>query len=174
VEKEQTYHFRVRGRDVVGFVSAYVPDGDCATYIAPYIYVYLPLIVRDFTLYAPLCGPDNEYCEPNNDQESAYGPLDPKLTYNAFPDDNQDYYFILLTDAGRVKARVTSFQAQGQLCLRYPGTGAPIKCDVESPLEDGVMEIDIDNLAQGKYYIQIWTDPGYENSNDQYSLAVIY
>jgi len=135
--------------------------------------LYLPVLMRDYSTvaYADPCGPDNDYCEDYDTYQDAYGPLQPNATYDAYPEDTTDYYYFELSESGSVTVRVTNYQADGQLLLRDSNV-VQIDVDYEPAGGDGVLEVAAAGLAAGKYYIQIYTTPTYENPNALYSLTL--
>jgi hypothetical protein len=133
--------------------------------------LYLPLVLRNFTAYAHPCRPANHYCEDYDTFETAYGPLEPNLSYQAYPDDENDYYYFVLFNSASVTIRVTDYSGQGgQLLIRREDT-SQLGRDFE--VENGVLEVALDNLEPGKYYIQLYTESGH-HQNALYTLVVIY
>ena len=129
--------------------------------------VYLPLVVRNLILYALPCGPGNNYCEDNDTWQQAYGPLQPDVEYTAYPDDAEDFYFILLPTAAQVTLSVTNYKASGWLILyneNYTEIG-------KEPARNNQIIAGPYNLGAGKYYIRIYTSQPY-NSTDRYTLIV--
>ena len=172
VEKDQAYSFRAHAQDRAGNIGQYAA-GDCPVYVGGEYLVFLPLVVRNYVTYAGPCGPGNNYCEDYDTWENAYGPLEPAVSYRAYPNDQNDYYYFVLFNTGAVTIRVTDYQAVGQVIVRDEATSEKGK-DEEKAGGDGVMEVSISSLLPGKYYIQLYTAPGYENSNDLYTLTVTY
>ncbi len=129
--------------------------------------VYLPLVVRNFMIYAPVCGPDNRYCEDNDTWNQAYGPLQPGVGYMAYPDDAEDFYYVLLFNASQVIFSVTTYQASGWLIV-YNEQYAEVS---RKFVQNNQMVIGPSNLSPGKYYIRIYTSQPY-NSTGLYTLTI--
>lgn len=127
--------------------------------------VYLPLVVRNMVSYAPPCGPLNNYCEENDTWQQAYGPLQPNASYTAYPDDAEDFYYILLLSAAQVTFSVTNYQASGWLIV-YSESYTEIG---RRPAQNNQIIAGPYNLSPGKYYIRIYTSQPY-NSTALYTL----
>ncbi len=121
--------------------------------------VYLPLIVKNLIHYAPPCRPDNGHCEDYDRPSQAYGPLEPGTSYFAYPDDDEDYYYIVLPRSASVTVQITNYYAEGQLMI-YDENDLEhsIARDWHNAGGDGVMSIGPLNLDAGRYYIRIHTD----------------
>lgn len=135
--------------------------------------IYLPMVARNLISYAPPCGPGNNYCEDYDSWQNPYGPLESDVSYSAYPNDANDYYYFVLRNTGAVTVRVTNYQAEGQVLVRDEALEEKGKA-VEQAGGDGIMEVSISSLPSGKYYIQLYTAPGHENSSDLYTLRVTY
>jgi hypothetical protein len=170
VEGGRTYYFRARAKDQAGNTGQYATgNGDCSTHVAGASAVYIPLILRNHIAYAAACGPTNNYCEDYDASETAYGPLKPGQAYQAYPNDEKDYYYFLVLNTASVTVRVTNYQAVGQLIVRREDLSV-VGQDVEDPITDGILQV-TSNLSPGKYYVQIYTTSGY-HQNTLYSLTV--
>jgi uncharacterized repeat protein (TIGR01451 family) len=124
--------------------------------------LYLPVIFKSYCPQAP-------YYEENDNWDCAFGPLEPGESYKAYPDDLDDYFFIVLTNFATVGVDVTNYQAEGQLLLYDEGR--------ERKGHDGgggpTLRIGPITLPPGKYYIRVYTSSGY-NTNHLYTLKVSY
>jgi hypothetical protein len=173
VEQKQIYYFRARARDRAGNTGEYAAgSGDCAIYVGGEFVVYMPLVVRDHIPYAAPCGPGNDYCEDHDTLGNSYGPLAPGTGYRAYPDDENDFYYVLLTEPVSATVRVTGYQAVGQL-LVYNQDLNTLGMDWNDPGDDGVMTIASLSLDAGKYYIRVYTASG-QNTATLYTLTVDY
>jgi hypothetical protein len=131
--------------------------------------IYLPLNLRD--PYAPACASTNNYCEENDTWDIAYGPLRPGGSYNAYPDDAEDMFFINLPTSATVKIQVSGFVGEGQLFV-YDQNHNELGWDYD-PENDGILTISTLSLSSGKYFIRIYSEEPYSTSS-LYSLVVTY
>lgn len=131
----------------------------------PPTYIYLPVVLRNFFI--------NPY-EDYDSRDQAYGPLEPGTDYCAYPDDDYDWYYFVLSESAAVTVQVTGYQAEGQLRV-YDEGGSPIPggFDWNEAGGDGVMTTAPLNLDGGKYYIRIYTASG-QNTDALYTLTVTY
>jgi hypothetical protein len=172
------YFFRARAQDRASNMGQYAAgDGDCSIQVkeaTPEEFrIYLPVVMRSYISYAAPCGPANNYCEDYDTPQAAYGALESDVAYSAYPDDEKDYYYFVLPSAGPVTVHVTNYQAVGQVLVRDEALNEKGK-DEHKPGDGGEMEVYIPSLPAGKYYIQLYTAPGYENPSDLYTLMVTY
>jgi len=134
--------------------------------------IYLPVVLRNYIHYAPPCSANNDYCEPYDTWQTAYGPLAPGVAYRAYPNYNhdQDYYYFVVLNPASVTVRVTDYEAVGQVIVRTEDL-TEIGKDVEDPYSDGKLEVGLTNLSPGKYYIQLYTT-SVRDSHALYTLEV--
>jgi len=177
VEADRTYYFRARAQDRAGNQGQYAGgDGDCSIQVTSpepeEKYVYLPIVMRNLVTYALPCGPANNYCEDYDTLATAYGSLEPGASYRAYPDDENDYYYIWLANPASLTVQVTGYQAVGQLIV-YDEDVTTLGRDWNNPGDDGVMTIASLSLGAGKYYIRVYTASG-QHSTALYTLTVTY
>ena len=141
---------------------------------APPPFVFLPLNLKNYkNPYTPPCEPANNYCEDNNTLQTAFGPLLSGFSYQAYPNDQDDYYFFYLSAPAEVTVSVTHYQdpnpsADGQLQLRN-AQGNILAGDTSS--EDHTLTVGPVSLSTaGKYYIYIYS--GTLDPNNLYTLSV--
>jgi hypothetical protein len=134
--------------------------------------VQLPLVLENYSVFV------NPY-EDCDSFEQAYGPLEPGIDYRAYPDDNDDYYYLVLESSATITVQVIDYQADGQV-LVYDESGPPSRdSDYNAPGDpgdtgDGVMIVDSLDLESGKYYVRIYTAPGSQHTDTLYTLTVSY
>jgi hypothetical protein len=137
-------------------------------------FVYLPMTLREVSPYAAPCGPSNDFCEPNDTFQTAYGPLQLGAEYRSYPgdrDDAEDYYYFLVPEPNaRVTIRVTNY-VDGQLRL-YDSQKTEIAMTYEQAGGDTVMELSDVTLTGGTYYIRVYTDQRYWSDSRLYALTV--
>ena len=137
--------------------------------------IYLPVVLKSFTRYAPVCSAGNKYCEDYDAPETAYGPVEPGVAYRAYPEDEKDYYYFLVLEPASITVRVTNYSAVGWLIVRKDDPDkTPIRWDEKDPGGDDTLEVILleQDLSPGnKYYIQIYTESNY-NAYTLYSLTV--
>jgi hypothetical protein len=121
--------------------------------------------------YAPACTSTNNYCEENDTWDTAYGSLRPGSSYNAYPDDAEDMYFINLNTSATVTIQVSGFVGEGQLFV-YDQNHNELGWDYD-PENDGILTISTLSLSSGKYFIRIYSEEPYSTSS-LYSLVVTY
>jgi hypothetical protein len=132
--------------------------------------IYLPLNLKQAFSYAVPCEWTHS-CEDYGTVQTAYGPLLPTGSYNAYPDDAEDYYYITLLSPASVTVQVTGYQASGQLFV-YDEQLNELGWD-NNPDNDQVLTLGPLNLSQGKYYIRIYTAEPF-NPSDLYQLVITY
>jgi hypothetical protein len=133
--------------------------------------IYLPVMLKSFTRYAPPCSASNDYCEDYDTPQAAYGPVEPGVAYRAYPEDEKDYYYFLVVEPASVTVRVTNYWAVGQLIVRDENL-VQIGRDVEDPINDRRLEVVLSNLSPGKYYVQLYTGSAYYHQNNLYELTM--
>ncbi|MFC2037278.1 hypothetical protein ACFLYD_04800 [Chloroflexota bacterium] len=138
--------------------------------------VYAPLGMREWSSggqvpFAPPCSPSNNYCEPFNTWKNAYGPLEKGVAYRAYPNDHNDYYYINVDSPSSLTVRVTNYAAVGQLLVRNESLQEIAKDFNTPPTADGNMTVPLPGLQPGKYYIQLFTSGG-QNESTLYTLTV--
>jgi hypothetical protein len=137
--------------------------------------VFLPLVLRlaggGPAPYALPCSVSNGYCEPFNTWSTAYGRLQPGVEYRAYPNDNNDYYYFTIEHTTSLTLRVTNYIATGQVLVRRQDLSEVAKDFNVPPGADGVMEVLLPNLPAGKYYVQVFTSGGQQQSS-RYTLKV--
>jgi hypothetical protein len=138
--------------------------------------VYAPLGMRAWSSggqipFAPPCSPSNNYCEPFNTWKNAYGPLERGVAYRAYPNDHNDYYYITVTSPSALTVRVTNYAAVGQLLVRNESLQEIAKDYNTPPTADGNMTVPLPALQPGRYYIQLFTSGG-QNESNLYTLTV--
>jgi len=133
--------------------------------------VYLPMIVKNFINYAPPCGPGNDYCEDYDTRGQAYGPLESGTGYSAYPDDSNDYYYVILTESTSITVQVTGYQTEGQLMV-YDEDEITLGRDWNNAGGDGVMTVGPLDLGAGRYYIRVYTSV--TNATSLYTLTTTY
>jgi hypothetical protein len=117
--------------------------------------------------------PYDPYCEENDSYSTAYGPLLSWNAHQAFPDDENDYYYFVLPSARTVDIVVSNFaptSSNGDLIIR--DEALQLKASFGLPGQT-VMRIDDLALAAGKYYVHVYTASNYSNSQ-LYTLQVTY
>jgi hypothetical protein len=130
--------------------------------------LYLPLTMDNY--YPPLCGPTNNYCEDNGTPDTAFGPLISGVNYFAYPNDDNDYYYISLPTSATATITVSNYQADGQLQLRNEQSNI-LAWDASS--EDHILKLSsILIQTPGKYYIYIYSRT--HDTNNLYTLIVTY
>jgi hypothetical protein len=98
--------------------------------------------------------------------------LKPATGYRAYPDDANDFYYILLTNPASVTVQVTNYQAVGQLLVYDQGWNT-LGMDWNDPGGNGSMTVGPLSLGAGKYHIRIYTASG-QNTDTLYTLTVTY
>lgn len=131
-------------------IAAYDNDGMVLIHTNSCPVVYVPTIWDN----SELCGTSNNFCEDNDSYETAH-PIDPGVTYYAFPEDNHDYYSFNLRKQGTVTIRVTDYYSTGQVQLRDMD-GDLIDYDFSNP--NGEMEL-VKAIDAGSYFIRVSTTP---------------
>ena len=116
--------------------------------------------------------------EENDRQEEAYGPLLPGLVYLAPPNDQNDWYYFVLSQTSSVHITVNNYSAKGQVAVYVDNPGGdpprePVANDgqggrrMEIPNE--LLSNALRDLPPGRYYIRIYS-VGDMNSNENYRL----
>jgi hypothetical protein len=117
--------------------------------------------------------------EENDHWQDAYGPLDSGHTYEAYPDDTEDYYYFELSAPATVSASVEDFapiSSNGDLLLYGPASGdgrGVLQGQFGKPGHSS-MSIGPCPLGPGKYYIRVYTVSGHYSTTELYSLTVTY
>jgi hypothetical protein len=141
----------------------------------PSAFIYLPVVLKNFVRYAPPCNVGNKYCEDYDTPQLAYGPVEPGVTYRAYPEDERDYYYFVVIEPASVIVRVTNYSAVGWLIVRKDDPDkTPIRWDKKDPGGDDTLEVILvgqELLPGNKYYIQVYTESNY-NAHTLYSLTV--
>jgi hypothetical protein len=136
--------------------------------------IMLPAVLRGVgggpEPFAPPCSASND-CEDYDTWGTAYGPLRPGEEYWAHPNDNNDYYYFRTDHTSSPTVRVTSYNATGQVLVRRQDLSEVAKDFNVPPGADGVMEVPLPNLPAGKYYVQVFTSGGQQQSS-RYNLKV--
>jgi hypothetical protein len=121
-------------------------------------------------LYQPqtcFAGPDE--VEPNNNRNTANGPLCHGVIYRGLPNDTFDFFQLITTKAGRISAEVKNHYGQGvQLALF--GDNGRVAIDLDQT--DG-LEV-IYEGPPGAYYIVIYTETPQPAETRKYSLEVVF
>jgi hypothetical protein len=132
------------------------------------------MVTRNLIRYAPPCGSGNNYCEDYDSWRNPYGPLEPGVYYSAYPNDTNNYYYFVLFDPAAVVVHVTNYRTEGQVLLVRDEALEEKGKDYGTLGGDGVMEVTSSSLPPGRYYIQLYTAPSYEDPNSLYTLTVTY
>jgi hypothetical protein len=142
---------------------------------SPHPSLYLPLTLKSYkNYYTPPCELANNYCEPNNSLPTAFGPLDSAISIQAYPNDEDDYYYFYLNAPAVLTISVTHYQeinpqADGQLQLR-DAQATILAGDTSS--EDHALTVGpIEIQTPGKYYVYLYS--GTLDQNNLYTLTVI-
>ncbi len=104
--------------------------------------------------------------EPNNGFSAANGSLVSGLDYYGYPQDAEDWYFMVLPSSSSILVQVTNYRASGWLQV-YDQNHQLLAQD------EHVTSISLSNQASGKYYIRIYTNSRFGNSVP-YTLKVVY
>jgi hypothetical protein len=154
-----TYAFATRAEDWMGNQEAVrAGDGDRSVHIGPY-YLHHPLVCGEHRTWDP-------YYEPNDTREAAYGP-----PYQAYPDDQDDYYFFDLSSASSVTVRVEGYQAEGQLPpYRYDESGDRTQIGHDGR-DLSTMVVGPQTPEAGRCHIRFYTSADRSNT-DLYALKV--
>lgn len=133
--------------------------------------VYLPIVLRTQARFAPACSGSNNFCEPNNAPDSAYGPLAKNQVYPAYSEDGYDYYYVTLPVKGSLKVELTGYNATGNLLIyRFSDTTNPIANWGQGGSN---MTLNLSNLDAGNYFILVYTASGF-NTSALYTLKASY
>jgi hypothetical protein len=130
-------------------------------------FIYLPVL--------SLNDPWDPYCEPNNSKGTAYGPLLPGISFQAYPDDANDYYYFTLSSAKTVDFLVSNYAPTsefGDLLIYNNVDPGPIAQFGLSGYTQ--MWINDLSLGAGKYYVQVYTVDGHFSNAQLYALRVTY
>jgi hypothetical protein len=140
--------------------------------------VYLPIVPEQVTwsYYAPPCSLDNDYCEDNDTHLTAYGPLEPDVAYQAYPEDREDYYYFRLSARATVNIHVTNFaptSSYGDLYLYGPASGTERgdRIDYYGRPGHSSMSLGPHSLEPGKYYVRVYAT---RTDSKLYDLGVTY
>jgi hypothetical protein len=128
---------------------------------------YLPLIMRENATYF-FEGPWE--LEPNNNYQQANGPLRSGRDYYGYPNDQKDYFSIILNSGGQIVIDLSNDTGQGvqlQLFYQIADVDHRVAFDRDAPYQ-----IQYTGPA-GTYYIYIYTAGNY-NSSAAYTLHVTY
>ncbi len=155
--------------DNLGSPGNWMIRGFGETISPPPVHVYLPVVAATVVL------PD-EY-EPNDHWSAAYGPLDSGHTYQALPDDTDDYYYFELATRAAVSVQVNDFaptSSNGTVMLYGPAVGDQLGKLIQYYGIPGhsSMSLGPHELDPGKYYIRVYTVEGHYSWNQLYSLTV--
>jgi hypothetical protein len=136
--------------------------------------LYLPaLSTRWSGDYAHPCDETNQYCEPNNSHDAAYGPLGPGWPYSAYPDDEDDYYAFVLDEPRTVTVELHAYAAEGDLLLyQRAETGDRVQID-QWGTGGSEMVLSAAMLPAGEYDVRVYTATGH-SSTELYTLVVSY
>lgn len=99
--------------------------------------------------------------EPNNDPTTANGPLCAQTGYQGLPSDMYDYYYVELSNSGMLTLDLANYvvpDLHGQLIL-YDSGMSMVSRVYTAPFHLSQW------LAPGKYYILVFTENAYLNSN---------
>jgi hypothetical protein len=130
--------------------------------------LYLPLLSRNCKVLP---------FEDNDKPSRAFGPLVFDKDYAAYPEDVEDWYYVVLTQTASLHVRVTDYSAkEGQLlvysdALDLLGSDGRRQTTMEVP--NALAPHALENLEPGRYYIRVYSP---ENQNDQnlYHLWVTF
>ena len=166
-----TYSFATVAEDWMGNVEATpIGRGDCSACVGR-CYVYLPVVLRNHRTW-------DAYYEENDHWLDAYGPLVSDRTYLAYPNDTDDYYYLVLTTSATVTVSVTDFaptSTNGTVMLYGPVVGDEQGnlIDYYGPRDHSSMSLGPHSLGPGKYYVRVRTAQSY-STTQLYRLAVTY
>jgi len=133
--------------------------------------LYLPIVLRTLPRFAPVCSVTNNFCEPNNAPEIAYGPLGNTQVFPAYPEDSYDYFYITLPVKGSLKVELTGYNATGNLLIyRFSDTTNPIANWGQGGSN---MTLNLSNLDAGNYFILVYTASGF-NTSALYTLKATF
>jgi len=125
--------------------------------------IRLPIVMRNYLHYFE--GPWE--VEPNNTYEQANGPLQSGVDYSGYPNDANDYFFVELTTGGTLSIDLSNHTGKGVQMVLYDETAKSLARDYDPPYQI------VYTGQAGRYYIQIYTESGY-NANASYTLRVSY
>jgi len=125
---------------------------------------YLPVTLRNYFV--------NPY-EDYDSWENAYGPLAFGAEYQAYPDDDTDYYYFDLSATQNVTVQVKNYQATGDLILYKHREGNDPEKIKNWGKGGSTMTIGPLSLQPGKYYVRVYTTGGH-NTTSLYTLTVTY
>lgn len=139
---------------------------------------YLPVVLAQWPAYAPLCNASNDYCETWDTCQTAYGPLAVNMAYQAYPEDEDDYYYFNLSAPITVSIHINHFapsSSNGDLVLYGPADGNQCGPRIAHFGKPGYSSMSLGprSLAPGKYHIRVYTAQGFSTSV-RYSLIVTY
>jgi hypothetical protein len=136
--------------------------------------VHLPLIQKNFP-FVPTPTPIPYFYGPwevedNDGSTQANGPLRSGTDYYGYPDDDWDFFYFDLANAGEIAIDLTDHTGQGvQLLLYYQTTDTgSVKRDTSKPYS-----INYTASELGRYYIGIYTERNH-NTDTAYTLHVNY
>ena len=96
--------------------------------------------------------------------------MGPNVNYQAYPDDQNDYYYIQPTGTFNLNVQVTGYPSEGQLII-YNSSLTSVGSTFHNAGGSGTMSLTLSNLPAGKYYIRIYTAAPYSSSS-LYTLRV--
>jgi ligand-binding sensor domain-containing protein len=140
-------------------------DGGVAE-LVPY-HVHLPAVRR----------PWDAYYESNDRWRNAYGPLACGQAYQAYPDDEDDWYYFRLAEGSTVSVSVEDFapnSTYGDLLLYGPATGDERGelIDYVGGIPAGSSSMDLEeSLGPGRYYVRVYTAQ-HHSTTQLYRLTV--
>jgi hypothetical protein len=125
--------------------------------------------------FAP-CGPANNYCEDNDTPATAFGPLEFGTGNQAYPDDDEDYYYFELSSPEVVDVSLSDFaptSSNGTIVLYGPADGDALgeQIDYYGPAGHTSMSLDPHGLGPGKYHVWVYTT-GDHSITQLYTLTV--
>ncbi len=150
------------------FVSASIKSAGSSCFTTR---TYLPVVMNH--PYAQACSASNNYCEDNDSHTESYGPISSGTDYTAYPNDQEDYYYFVLSARTTVTAIVTNYYSTGQLHFRTEDDKHIIHDDYDPGSDsDGKMKITY-TLDPGTYHVRVVTVSGH-TTETLYTLNVTY
>ena len=122
--------------------------------------------------YADPCAPANNWCEDNDRKSESYGPLRPDVAYQAFAQDEEDWYYVTLSKAGSLLVQLSNYQAIGFLFLYDQGLGELGADDNVGDSGKTTLSVNVPGLTPGDYFVRIYTYPQSLNPGVLYALTV--
>jgi hypothetical protein len=148
--------------------------------------IYLPLVLRNYETESLL----DEYYEDNDTQDQAY-PLNFGRVYQAYPDDQDDWYYVFLDQTSFLDVQVENYVALGQLVVYEPdpgndpprrviandGRGLPTMALPNEDFAEALTHLPEaepgTGLPPGRYYIRIYSSGDF-SSEQLYRLITAY